>query len=99
MKSIRSCFIVGAAVLGGCASQAGQPVRYACPGEYNNVRLTPYSTVPPTVLAERDGRAAVLTREIASSGARYVNGEDMVWERDGEALVRWNGAEQTCKRL
>ena len=95
----RHCLILLAALLGGCASQAGHSVRYACPGPYNNVKVTPYSTLPPTVLAERDGRAAVLTREIAASGARYVNGEDMVWERDGEALVRWNGVEQTCKRL
>ena len=91
--------LIALALLGGCASHPGHPVRYACPGEYNNVKVTPYSTVPATVLAERDGRAAVLTREISASGARYVNGADMVWERDGEALVRWNGLEQTCKRL
>ena len=95
----RHCLIVVAVLLGGCASQAGYPVRYACPGDAPALKATPYSTVPPTVLVERGGRPVVMTRQIAASGAKFENGSDMFWEQDGEALVRWHGVEQTCKRL
>jgi hypothetical protein len=87
------------AVLCGCASDGGTTVTFACPGEGNDVKATFYSTEPPTLVAERANRTAFMTLQPAASGTKYLGGGDMLWEHQGEALVRWSyGTEQTCKR-
>ena len=88
------------AMLGGCASSAGTTVVFACPGEGNDVKATFYSTDPPTLVAERNNRTAFMTQQPAASGTRYQGAGDMLWEHEGEALVRWGygSPEQTCKK-
>jgi membrane-bound inhibitor of C-type lysozyme len=81
-------------------SYQGTTVTFACPGEGNDLKATFYATDPPTLFAERGGRTAFMTAQRSGSGVRYEGGGDMLWDHQGEALVRWNygSPEQTCKR-
>lgn len=77
------------------------PFRFACDGDpQNQVSATFYATEPPTLLAERGGRTSLLYQVRSGSGAKYEGQNEMLWEHQGQAIIRWGLAapEMTCRK-
>ena len=65
-------------------------VRYRCddaPG--SEVVATYFPTEPPSLIAERGDRSALMLIQPAGSGARYQGPNESLWEHHGEAEVVW----------
>ncbi|KQV80315.1 hypothetical protein ASD15_15770 [Massilia sp. Root351] len=78
------------------------PVSYVCDGmPADAVRATYYRTEPATLIAERGGAVSVMFQQPAASGARYEGRNEMLWEHQGNATIRWGyGAkEMQCVRI
>lgn len=69
---------------------ATAPLRYACDGDPGHeIVVTGFQTDPPSLLAERDGRTALMRQQVVASGVRYQGPNESLWEHQGEARVRW----------
>jgi uncharacterized protein len=75
--------------------------RYACddrPGDI--VTATYFTTDPPTLVARRGDETALMFVAPSGSGARYEGPDEMLWEHQGEARIRWGAGapEMQCVR-
>jgi uncharacterized protein len=73
------------------------PVRYACDEDGGEVAATYYKTDPPSLIAEHGDASALMLVVRSGSGAKYESPQGMLWEHQGEAVIRW-GAEGTPER-
>jgi len=77
------------------------PVRYACGGSpADEVVATYFQTDPPTLIAERGDSTSLMFVQRSGSGARYEGRNTLLWEHQGEALIRWGDSapEMTCRK-
>ena len=66
------------------------PFFYHCENNpANEIVVTFYQTDPEVAVAERGDRSAILYRETAASGAKYVGRNEQLWLRQNEASVIW----------
>ncbi len=66
------------------------PFFFACNGNpANEVVVTYFDTEPPTLIAERGDQVSLMYRVRSGSGARYEGRNELFWEHQGEATVRW----------
>lgn len=66
------------------------PFSFTCDGSpLNAVIATFYPTEPPTLLAERGDSVSLMYQVRSASGARYEGKNEMFWEHQGEAIIRW----------
>jgi len=65
------------------------PVRYACDNDGGEVVATFYRTDPPSLIAEHGDASALMLVAPSGSGAKYEGPEEMLWEHQGEATIRW----------
>jgi membrane-bound inhibitor of C-type lysozyme len=93
MTFIRSSMIV-MWILGGVAACASSPTMTANVSTINSVRFVSDSDVvigaeylsdETVVLSFTDGSTQTLSRAMSGSGARYVDGDYVWWEHQGEA--------------
>lgn len=58
-----------------------------------------FATEPPSLVAERGDSVSLMRQTPAASGARYEGRNEMFWEHQGEALLRWGyqAPELRCK--
>lgn len=78
------------------------PFSFGCDGNpLNEVIVTFYPTEPPTLVAERGDRMSLMYASPSASGAKYEGQNEMFWEHQGEARIRWGyqAAEMRCKKL
>jgi uncharacterized protein len=78
------------------------PFSFGCDGNpLNEVIVTFYPTEPPTLVAERGDRMSLMYASPSASGAKYEGQNEMFWEHQGEASIRWGyqAAEMRCKKL
>jgi len=70
---------------------AASPVAFfACDGNpANEVAVTFFETEPPSLIAERGDSFSLMFQQPAASGAKYEGRNEMFWEHDGEARIRW----------
>lgn len=77
------------------------PARFACDGNATNeVVVTYFATEPPTLIAARGDRVALMYAQSSASGRRYQGHYGSFREHQGEARVRWGvGApEMHCRK-
>lgn len=66
------------------------PVFYGCDGDpRNEVVATFFATEPPTLIAEWGDRVSLMYLQPDASGAKYEGRNELLWEHQGKALVRW----------
>ena len=70
---------------------------YVCPGA-PEVTASYFATDPPSAIAERGGQVSFMLQQPAASGARYEGPNELLWEHQGEATIRWgaDGPELRC---
>jgi uncharacterized protein len=77
------------------------PFTFACAGDaHDEVIATFYPTDPPTLIAERGDSVSLLYQVISGSGAKYEGGNELFWEHQGEAIIRWGyeAPEMHCRK-
>lgn len=77
------------------------PVSYQCNANpADEVSVTFFKTEPATLIAERGDSTSLMVQVISASGARYEGQNEMFWEHQGEATIRWGyqAAEMHCKK-
>ena len=80
---------------------ASPPVRYVCNGNpVDEVIATYFATDPPTLIAERGDHTSLMFLERSASGARYVGRNELLWEHQGKATIRWgyDAPEMSCAK-
>ena len=80
---------------------ASASVRYVCnDNPANEVIATFFQTDPPSLIAERWDASSLMFLEPSASGARYLGRNELLWEHQGKASIRWGyGApEEPCVR-
>jgi uncharacterized protein len=66
------------------------PVFYTCDGNpAKEVVATYFETMPPTLIAEYDDNSSLMFSQPSGSGAKYEGRNEMLWEHQGEAVIRW----------
>jgi uncharacterized protein len=78
---------------------ASAPVRYVCNGDpADEVIATYFETDPPTLVAERGDQTSLMFQERSASGTRYVGRNELLWEHQGQATIRWgfDAPEMAC---
>jgi uncharacterized protein len=78
------------------------PVRFMCDSDpVNEVVVTFFQTIPPTLIAERGDSVSLMYLQPSGSGAKYQGRNETFWEHQGEALVTWGygAAEMRCKKM
>ena len=78
---------------------ASAPVRYVCNGNpADEVIATYFETDPPTLIAERGDQTSLMFQERSASGTRYVGRNELLWEHQGQATIRWgyDAPEMAC---
>lgn len=55
------------------------------------IRLTAFFTDDAVHIVFSDGREAVLEQRVSASGARYTDGETLIWNKGDEARLEWLG--------
>lgn len=66
------------------------PLRWQC-GESpaDELLVSYFATDPPSLIAERGDQSALMRQLPAASGARYEGRNELFWEHQGEARLRW----------
>lgn len=78
---------------------ASAPARYVCNGNpADEVVATYFETDPPTLIAERGDQTSLMFQERSASGTRYVGRNELLWEHQGQATIRWgyDAPEMAC---
>jgi len=66
------------------------PVFYACDDDpANEVVVTYFETAPATLIAEYGDSSSLMFSQPAGSGTKYEGRNEMLWEHQGEAVIRW----------
>lgn len=66
------------------------PVSYQCNGNpADEVVVTFFKTEPASLIAERGDSSSLMIQTISASGARYEGPNELFWEHQGEATIRW----------
>ncbi len=66
------------------------PVTYQCNGNpADEVIVTFFQTEPATLIAERGDSTSLMVQTVSASGARYEGPNELFWEHQGEATIRW----------
>ena len=79
------------------------PVRFTCNGDpADELHLTFYATEPPSLVAERGTQSVLMLQTVSGSGARYEGRNELFWEHQGEATLRWgrdghDGPDMRCR--
>jgi uncharacterized protein/heat shock protein HslJ len=69
---------------------ASAPVRYVCNGNpADEVVATYFQTDPPSLIAERGDSSSLMYQAPSASGARYLGRNELLWEHQGKATIRW----------
>ena len=77
------------------------PFTFVCDGDApNEVITTFYPTEPATLIAERGDSVSLMYQVVSASGAKYEGSNELFWEHQGEATIRWGfeAAEMQCKK-
>ena len=77
------------------------PFVFTCDGnQADEIIATFYPTDPPTLIAERGDSTSLMYLARSGSGTRYLGRNEMFWEHQGEALIRWgyNAPEMHCTK-
>ena len=61
---------------------------YVCAGA-PEITASYFATDPPSALARRGDQVSFMVQQPAASGARYQGPNELLWEHQGEATVRW----------
>lgn len=81
---------------------ASPPVRYRCSANpADEVVATYFRTDPPSLIAERGDQTSLMLLQASASGSRYVGRNEMLWEHQGQARIRWGyqAPELNCEKL
>jgi membrane-bound inhibitor of C-type lysozyme len=64
------------------------------------VIATFYPTEPATLIAERGDSVSLMYQVVSASGAKYEGRNELFWEHQGEATIRWGfeAPEMHCKK-
>jgi uncharacterized protein len=66
------------------------PVTYQCNGNpADEVIVTFFKTEPATLIAERGDSTSLMYQAVSASGAKYEGPNELFWEHQGEATIRW----------
>lgn len=66
------------------------PVHYVCNGNpANEFVATFFATEPATAIVERGDSTSLMYSQPAASGAKYQGRNELFWEHQGEAMIRW----------
>ena len=66
------------------------PVFFSCNGNpVDEVVVTFFKTTPPSLIAERGDSTSLMYQSISASGAKYEGQNNLFWEHQGEATIRW----------
>lgn len=69
---------------------ASAPVRYVCNGNpADEVVATYFQTDPPSLIAERGDSSSLMYQAPSASGTRYLGRNELLWEHQGKATIRW----------
>jgi len=77
------------------------PVFFSCSGNpADEVVVTFFKTTPPSLIAERGDSTSLMYQSISASGAKYEGQNNLFWEHQGEATIRWGfqAAEMHCRK-
>ena len=77
------------------------PVTYQCNGNpADEVIVTFFKTEPATLIAERGDSTSLMYQVVSASGAKYEGANELFWEHQGEATIRWGfqAAEMRCRK-
>lgn len=77
------------------------PIAFVCDGDTRNqVIATFYPTEPATLIAERGDSVSLMYQVVSASGAKYEGRNELFWEHQGEATIRWGfeAPEMHCKK-
>ena len=77
------------------------PFSFGCNGDpLNEVIVTFYPTDPATLIAERGDSMALMYQVRSASGAKYEGQNEMFWEHQSQAIIRWGYAapEMSCRK-
>ncbi|MBF7728953.1 MliC family protein [Pseudomonas sp. N040] len=75
------------------------PVTFSCNGNpADEVIVTFFKTVPATLIAERGDSTSLMYQAVSASGARYEGPNELFWEHQGTATIRWgyDAPEMAC---
>jgi uncharacterized protein len=78
------------------------PVRFTCDSDpANEVIVTFFQTIPPTLIAERGDSVSLMYLQPSGSGAKYQGRNETFWEHQGEALITWGytAPEMRCQKM
>tara|TARA_R110002167_G_scaffold79043_2_gene218430 strand:- start:69 stop:884 length:816 start_codon:yes stop_codon:yes gene_type:complete len=78
------------------------PIYYVCDGQLTDeVAVKFFPTVPPSLLAERNGQVSFMTQQKSASGARYQGQNEVFWEHQGKASITWGSSASVmdCKKM
>lgn len=76
------------------------PVRWACDGnDANELVVTHFETQPASLIAERGDSQSLMVQVPSASGSKYEGRNELLWEHQGEATVRWGyqAPEMRCR--
>ena len=77
------------------------PFSFGCDGNpLNEVSVTFYPTEPATLVAERGDSMSLMYQVRSASGAKYEGQNNLFWEHQGEATIRWGygAVEMQCRK-
>ena len=77
------------------------PVAFGCNGNPSDeVIVTFFKTEPASLIAERGDSTALMLQTVSASGARYEGPNELFWEHQGKATLRWGfeAQEMTCTK-
>ena len=78
------------------------PIFYVCDGRpLDEIVVTFFSTVPPSILAERAGHVSFMLLQETASGSKYQGRNETFWEHQGQARVTWgvDATEMNCEEM
>ena len=74
------------------------PIRYRCDGRpASTVSVTFFKTEPPTLIARRGDRTALMFVQPSASGITYQSRDESLWEHQGEATIVWGRGTQPLR--
>ena len=66
------------------------PVAFSCNGNpADDVIVTFFKTEPASLIAERGDSTSLMVQAVSASGAKYEGPNEMFWEHQGKATIRW----------
>ena len=77
------------------------PVAFSCNGNpADEVIVTFFKTEPATLIAERGDSTSLMVQAVSASGAKYEGPNELFWEHQGEATIRWGyeAPQMTCTK-